>query len=596
MFDASGSSDAGGAAVSLAPVPVPVPVSDDAGEGVLAALEGLTARLRDVLGVAGSAASWSPAVRARVLGALDRVPGLLAGVRAPVLAAVAAQAAAAGNERGFVDTRARLTGATRWQASGQVETARVLGELEHVRVAVVDSVMPVGHADVLARKLGQASPKVMGALSELGTQAKVVELARGTDAREFSRSLDALVATVDPDAAGDAREASRRARFLSLSHTSDGTFVKGRLDPVSGHVLARALDATGHRADPDRTAEQARADALTAVARHALTAGIRPNDTGAAATARTVTGSTTRSTAATAVATTGPGTWSDRTSGAVARAVDALDELSLPDGATSAPTAQISLVVPAETWLAVRALQQRRRGRTDGRANLSGRKPLGTPSGPTHNEARPDRPSLAEAPPDDLFALDLPAVPSGASRRSVATLAPVPVATTDDGTPISHTELAAALCDCAMTRVVMTSAGLPLDVGRSRRMFTPAQRAAVVARDRGCAWNGCSAPQLVCEVHHIAWWHRDGGTTDLTNAVLLCSFHHHEVHRRDLDIHRLPSGPAEAGPRHSGAAPPPLDVAVLVVGHGGLAPTRYRFTERNGRIANDPIHLTETLH
>ena len=124
-------------------------------------------------------------------------------------------------------------------------------------------------------------------------------------------------------------------------------------------------------------------------------------------------------------------------------------------------------------------------------------------------------------------------------------------ATSEDGKVVSASELAAALCDCAMTRVVMDAQGVPLDVGRTKRMFTPAQRKAVVARDRVCAWNGCGVPPAYCQVHHVAWWHRDGGRTDLANAVLLCDFHHHEVHRLDLGITReLAPSPALAPAVH----------------------------------------------
>ncbi|WP_177243768.1 HNH endonuclease signature motif containing protein, partial [Microbacterium sp. AR7-10] len=32
------------------------------------------------------------------------------------------------------------------------------------------------------------------------------------------------------------------------------------------------------------------------------------------------------------------------------------------------------------------------------------------------------------------------------------------------------------------------------------------------------------------EVHHIDWWNRDTGPTDLTNGILLCSTCHHRIH------------------------------------------------------------------
>ncbi|WP_199424838.1 HNH endonuclease signature motif containing protein [Actinotalea solisilvae] len=131
--------------------------------------------------------------------------------------------------------------------------------------------------------------------------------------------------------------------------------------------------------------------------------------------------------------------------------------------------------------------------------------------------------------------------------------------TLDDGTPVPMSEVARALCDCALTRIVMDSDGVPLDLGRTARTYTGAQRRAVVARDRGCGWPGCDGQARWSEVHHMRWWDRDGGVTSVENGVLLCTFHHHEVHRRDLTIAR--EGPPDHDRRVS-----------------------YRFTDPGGRV------------
>jgi hypothetical protein len=78
-----------------------------------------------------------------------------------------------------------------------------------------------------------------------------------------------------------------------------------------------------------------------------------------------------------------------------------------------------------------------------------------------------------------------------------------------------------------------------LDLGRSRRLFTRAQRLALVERDGGCAY--CHAPPSWTEAHHIRWWERDAGPTDLDNGVLLCTACHHRVHRDGWEI-RVRSG------------------------------------------------------
>ncbi|MCG2620896.1 HNH endonuclease [Arthrobacter sp. I2-34] len=85
-------------------------------------------------------------------------------------------------------------------------------------------------------------------------------------------------------------------------------------------------------------------------------------------------------------------------------------------------------------------------------------------------------------------------------------------------------------CDADLIPVVLGGRGEVLDVGRAQRLFTPAMRRALVARDGGCAFPGCTIPAPWTEAHHIIWWEH-GGTTSTDNGCLLCSFHHHLIHQ-----------------------------------------------------------------
>ncbi|MBB2977141.1 hypothetical protein FHX49_002738 [Microbacterium endophyticum] len=67
-----------------------------------------------------------------------------------------------------------------------------------------------------------------------------------------------------------------------------------------------------------------------------------------------------------------------------------------------------------------------------------------------------------------------------------------------------------------------------LDWGRAKRNFTRSQRLALVERDGGCAF--CHLPPQFTEAHHLKWWSRDGGTTNLDNGILLCTACHHRMH------------------------------------------------------------------
>lgn len=79
-----------------------------------------------------------------------------------------------------------------------------------------------------------------------------------------------------------------------------------------------------------------------------------------------------------------------------------------------------------------------------------------------------------------------------------------------------------------------------LDWGRAKRLFTPAQRLALLERDGGCAF--CGSPPHLTEAHHLRWWDRDHGATDLDNGVMLCVPCHHRVHDDGWEIEVRGSG------------------------------------------------------
>ncbi len=99
-------------------------------------------------------------------------------------------------------------------------------------------------------------------------------------------------------------------------------------------------------------------------------------------------------------------------------------------------------------------------------------------------------------------------------------------ATLEDGSRVSAETLRRVACDCGM--VAMSRNGEALNIGRRARTIPPAIRRALMLRDRGCAFPGCTHTAFL-HGHHIEHW-LHGGETSLDNMVMLCTFHHHLVH------------------------------------------------------------------
>ncbi len=209
-------------------------------------------------------------------------------------------------------------------------------------------------------------------------------------------------------------------------------------------------------------------------------------------------------------------------------------------GASSALVVTVTLSALAEYLVANEA------GLVDGQGSFAGAVVPGGLLPPLDGELRrPEtglRGSVACPPGEESFppAADKAALgPAFTTLETLARAREARLSRTEQPIPLSA--LAARLCEDAVGLLITDDAGSPLAYGRSRRLFSPQQRRVLTVRDGGCRAPGCNAPPGWCHAHHVIPWER-GGPSDVDNAVLLCSFHHHEVHRG-----RLVALPAQGG-------------------------------------------------
>jgi hypothetical protein len=125
-------------------------------------------------------------------------------------------------------------------------------------------------------------------------------------------------------------------------------------------------------------------------------------------------------------------------------------------------------------------------------------------------------------------------------------------------------------CNARVRALVRDRRGNPLHLGRTRRLASPAQVAALHIRDQGrCRFPGCDQTRHL-QAHHIVHWLR-GGRTDLDNLMLICGHHHRLIHDHGyrvrgrgtkLTFHRPDGGAIEPS-----GAPTCGNVEGLVAGH-----------------------------
>ena len=101
-----------------------------------------------------------------------------------------------------------------------------------------------------------------------------------------------------------------------------------------------------------------------------------------------------------------------------------------------------------------------------------------------------------------------------------------------DGQIVDVDTLRMVACDSSITRIVLGPDSDILDAGRKTRVWSAAQRRAIIGRDRHCQGPGCQARPQHCDIHHKDHW-AEGGETSIDNGILLCRPCHTQEHLYD---------------------------------------------------------------
>jgi hypothetical protein len=128
-----------------------------------------------------------------------------------------------------------------------------------------------------------------------------------------------------------------------------------------------------------------------------------------------------------------------------------------------------------------------------------------------------------------------------------------------DGPAVDPDTARRLLCNATVQTIVEDHAGRVIGVGRASREPSAWMIRQIRYRDRECRFPACGSRRFT-EAHHLKWW-RHGGSTDLDNLLLICSFHHRLVHEHGWSVAVARDGTMrwfrpDGAPHRSGPSPP----------------------------------------
>ncbi len=83
--------------------------------------------------------------------------------------------------------------------------------------------------------------------------------------------------------------------------------------------------------------------------------------------------------------------------------------------------------------------------------------------------------------------------------------------------------------------------------GHTHRIASPNQRLALIARDQGCSFPGCTIPPAWCQTHHITGFHLNQQTR-VDDLTLLCGHHHRIFEKLGWTCHLITGIPHWTSP------------------------------------------------
>jgi hypothetical protein len=110
------------------------------------------------------------------------------------------------------------------------------------------------------------------------------------------------------------------------------------------------------------------------------------------------------------------------------------------------------------------------------------------------------------------------------------------------GVTLAPDDVIAACLSGVVRRVVIDSAGVVVDAGRKRRLFTGVARELALLLWQRCGHLACTVSADQCQVDHIAEWDADDGPTDQSNGHPRCDTHNPFKSKHRLRSVRDPNG------------------------------------------------------